>query len=155
MSDFDDVVYVETDDKPVGPGVAPSGDYPAKVIAAEKYKSQQGNWTLKMTFQIAGGNYRDHNEWYNLWDPREDIKQISTDIFTRLSKAVGFVKQPPSSAQDYVGKSLTLTLKEVENNWTDNEGNERTGSKNKVLRYLPADDGGMSPPPEVIPPNLG
>jgi hypothetical protein len=90
-----------------------------------------------------------------LWDPREDIKQISTDIFTRLSKAVGFVKQPPSSAQDYVGKSLTLTLKEVENNWTDSDGNERTGSKNKVLRYLPADDGGMSPPPEAIPPNLG
>ena len=92
MSDFDDVVYVETEDKPVGPGVAPSGDHAAKIIAAEKYKSQQGNWTLKMTFQIAGGNYRDHNEWYNLWDPREDIKQISTDIFTRLSKAVGFVK---------------------------------------------------------------
>ena len=44
MSDFDDVVYVETDDKPVGAGVAPSGDYTAKVIAAEKYKSQQGNW---------------------------------------------------------------------------------------------------------------
>ena len=79
MSDFDDVVYVETDDKPMGPGVAPSGDHPAKIISAEKYKSQQGNWTLKMTFQIAGGNYRDHNEWYNLWDPREDIKQISTD----------------------------------------------------------------------------
>ena len=110
MSDFDDVVYVETEDKPMGPSVAPSGDHPAKIIAAEKYKSQQGNWTLKMTFQIAGGNYRDHNEWYNLWDPREDIKQISTDIFTRLSKAVGFVKQPPSSAQDYVGKDLTLTL---------------------------------------------
>jgi hypothetical protein len=68
---------------------------------------------------------------------------------------VGFVKQPPSSAQDYVGKDLTLTLKEVENNWTDNEGNERTGSKNKVLRYLPVDSGGMSPPPAAVPPDLG
>ena len=155
MSDFADVVYVDIDDKPVGPGVAPSGDYPAKIIAAEKYKSQNGNWTLKITFQVAGGGYRDHNEWYNLWDPREDIKQISTDIFTRLNKAVGYMKDYPNSAQDYVGKSLTLTLKEVENNWTDNEGNERTGSKNKVLKYLPADDGGMSPPPEAIPPNLG
>ena len=95
MSDFDDVVYVETDDKPVGPSVAPSGDHPAKIISAE------------------------------------------------------------SSAQDYVGKDLTLTLKEVENNWTDNEGNERTGSKNKVLRYLPADTGGMSPPPAAVPPDLG
>ena len=90
-----------------------------------------------------------------MWDPRDDIKQISTDIFTRLSKAVGFVKEPPSSAQDYVGKTLILTLKEVENNWTDDEGNERTGSKNKVLRYLPADTGGMSPPPAAVPPDLG
>ena len=37
MSDFDDVVYVEADEKPVGPGVAPSGDHAAKIIAAEKY----------------------------------------------------------------------------------------------------------------------
>ena len=32
MSDFDDVVYVETDDKPVGPGVAPSGDHQRKLF---------------------------------------------------------------------------------------------------------------------------
>ena len=65
------------------------------------------------------------------------------------------MKDYPNSAQDYVGKELTLTLKEVENNWTDNEGNERTGSKNKVLRYLPFDSGDMSPPPAAVPPNLG
>ena len=28
----------------------------AKIIAAEKYKSNSGNWTQKVTFQIDGGN---------------------------------------------------------------------------------------------------
>ena len=155
MSDFDDITYVEVEDKPVGPGVAPSGEYPSKIIAAEKYKSAAGNWTLKITFQIAGGNYRDHNEWYSLWSANEEAKRVSTEIFTKLSKAVGFDKEPPSSAQDYVGKDLTLTVKEVENNWTDNEGNERTGTKNKIIAVNPANTGGMSPPPSAIPPDLG
>jgi hypothetical protein len=46
-----------------GPEVAPTGEYEAKIIAAEKYKSNSGNWTQKVTFQIDGGTYRDHNEW--------------------------------------------------------------------------------------------
>jgi len=155
MSDFDEISYRESEDKPIGPGVAPSGEYASKIIAAEKYKSTAGNWTLKMTFQIAGGDYRDHNEWYSLWSANEEAKRVSTEIFTKLSKAVGFEKQPPVSAQDYVGKELSLTLKEVENNWTDSEGNKRTGTKNKILATNPADTGGMSPPPSVVPPHLG
>ncbi len=154
MSDFADITYSESESQPK-PEVAPSGEYQAKIITAEKYQARSGNWTLRIIFQIDGGKYRDHNEWFSLWSANEQAREIATDIFTRLSKAVGFVKQPPSSAQDYVGKDLTLTLKEVENNWTDNEGNERTGSKNKVLRYLPADTGGMSPPPAAVPPDLG
>ena len=48
-----------------------------------------------------------------------------------------------------------LTVKEVENNWTDNDGNERTGTKNKIIAVNPPDTGGMSPPPAAVPPDLG
>ena len=116
MSDFDDITYVEVEDKPSGAPVAPAGEYPSKIISAEKYKSAAGNWTLKVIFQIAGGSYRDHNEWYSLWSVNEDAKRVSTENFTKLSRAVGFDKQPPSSAQEYIGKEVMLTVKEVENN---------------------------------------
>jgi hypothetical protein len=153
MSDFDDITYVEVEDKPSGAPVAPSGEYPSKIISAEKYKSAAGNWTLKVIFQIAGGSYRDHNEWYSLWSVNEDAKRVSTENFTKLSRAVGFDKKPPSSAKEYIGKELMLTVKEVENNWTDNDGNERTGTKNKIIAVNPF--GGMSPPPAAVPPDLG
>ena len=155
MSDFDDITYVEVEDKPSGAPVAPAGEYPSKIISAEKYKSAAGNWTLKVIFQIAGGSYRDHNEWYSLWSVNEDAKRVSTENFTKLSRAVGFDKQPPSSAQEYIGKELMLTVKEVENNWTDNDGNERTGTKNKIIAVNPPNSGGVSPPKAAVPPDLG
>ena len=152
MSDFDGVEFFDEMEqmKSKGPEVAPTGEYSAKVIAAEKYKSKSGNWTQKMTFQIDGGKYRDQNEWYNLWSPSEEGKRVSNEIFTHLTKAVGFKKYPDSGTA-FIGKKLTLMLTPNEDRWVDNDGNTRTSAKCKVNMYKPADDG-MSPPPEAVPP---
>ena len=34
MSDFDDITYVEVEDKPSGAPVAPAGEYTSKIISA-------------------------------------------------------------------------------------------------------------------------
>ena len=150
MSDFADITYSESESQPL-PEVAPAGDYQAKIIHAEKSQSQQGNWTLKMTFQIDGGKYRDHNEWFSLWGPNPRAQEVGTEIFTRVGKAVGFVKEPPKNASDFVGKSLTLRLKKVEETWKDKDGTEKTGHKNKVTLWLPPSDDGMQVPDSVKP----
>ena len=152
MSDFSDVEFFDNlEEQSTGTPVAPEGEYNAKIIATDKYKSAAGNWTLKVTFQIAGGKYRDHNEWYNLWATNEDNKRISTDIFTRLDKAVFFEKGPPQNAKDFEGKTLTMRLKKVEETWKDDEGNDQVAEKNKVALYLPPSDDGMQVPPSAVP----
>jgi hypothetical protein len=150
MSDFADITYSESESQPK-PEVAPSGEYQAKIITAEKYQAKSGNWTLKIIFQIDGGKYRDHNEWFSLWSANEQAREIATDIFTRLGKAVGFTKEPPQIAKDFEGKTLTMRLKKVEETWKDDEGNDQTAEKNKVLLYLPPSDDGMQVPPSAVP----
>ena len=115
MSDFSDVDFFENADQveSKGPEVAPTGVYEAKIIAAEKYKSNSGNWTQKVTFQIDGGAYRDHNEWYNLWSANAESKRIASEIFSRLAIVCGF-KKLPNLANDFIGKQLKLGLKQVE-----------------------------------------
>ena len=55
MSDFSDVEFFDNlEEQSTGTPVAPEGEYNAKIIATDKYKSAAGNWTLKVTFQIAG-----------------------------------------------------------------------------------------------------
>ena len=127
MSDFSDVDFFENADQieSKGPEVAPTGVYEAKIIAAEKYKSNSGNWTQKVTFQIDGGAYRDHNEWYNLWSANAESKRIASEIFSRLAIVCGF-KKLPELANDFIGKQLKLGLKQVEETWTNDEGEQVT-----------------------------
>ena len=151
MSDFSDVEFFDNlEEQSTGTPVAPEGEYNAKIIATDKYKSAAGNWTLKVTFQIAGGKYRDHNEWYNLWATDEKNKRISTEIFTRLTKAVGYKKYPENHS-DFVGKDLRLSLSNVDDTFTNNEGKEITAKKTKIKLYLQSEDSDMTPPRENIP----
>ena len=151
MSDFSDVEFFDNlEEQSTGTPVAPEGEYNAKIIATDKYKSAAGNWTLKVTFQIAGGKYRDHNEWYNLWATNEDNKRISTEIFTRLTKAVGYKKYPENHS-DFVGKSLRLSLSNVDDTFTNAEGKEISTKKTKIKLYLQSEDSDMTPPRENIP----
>ena len=62
MSDFADITYSESKSQPK-PEVAPSGEYQAKIITAEKYQARSGNWTLRIIFQIDGGNYYETREY--------------------------------------------------------------------------------------------
>ena len=151
MSDFSDVEFFDNlEEQSTGTPVAPEGEYNAKIIATDKYKSAAGNWTLKVTFQIAGGKYRDHNEWYNLWATNEDNKRISTEIFTRLTKAVGYKKYPENHS-DFVGKGLRLSLSNVDDTFTNAEGKEISTKKTKIKLYLQSEDSDMTPPRENIP----
>ena len=151
MSDFSDVEFFDNlEEQSTGTPVAPEGEYNAKIIATDKYKSAAGNWTLKVTFQIAGGKYRDHNEWYNLWATNEDNKRISTEIFTRLTKAVGYKKYPENHS-DFVGKGLRLSLSNVDDTFTNAEGKEISTKKTKIRLYLQSEDSDMTPPRENIP----
>ena len=151
MSDFSDVEFFDNlEEQSTGTPVAPEGEYNAKIIDTNKYISAAGNWTLKVTFQIAGGKYRDHNEWYNLWATNEDNKRISTEIFTRLTKAVGYKKYPENHS-DFVGKGLRLSLSNVDDTFTNAEGKEISTKKTKIKLYLQSEDSDMTPPRENIP----
>ena len=87
MSDFEGVDFIT--DMPESSGAldpAPEGTHDAKIIDVEKYKSpNSGNWTCKIVFQIDGGKYRDHTEWYNLWHPNPETKKLSNALFTNPS----------------------------------------------------------------------
>ena len=145
MSDFNDVDFFENAEQMEsrGPEVAPTGVYEAKIIAAEKYKSNSGNWTQKVTFQIDGGAYRDHNEWYNLWSANEDSKRIASEIFSRLAITVGF-KKLPDLANDFIGKQLRLGLKQVEETWENDQKENVTSLKTKIIKMEPSE---MAPTP--------
>jgi len=136
VADFEDVAFIEDLEESVssGPEVAPEGEYNCKIVESTKYKSKAGNYTVKMTYQVDGGKYRDHTEYYNLWHPNENTRSIANQIFTRITKAVGF-KKYPSDANYFVGKELTLGLKTFEETWKDNDGNERVSNRNKVKYY--------------------
>ena len=153
MSDFGDVEFfdnLEELSSSSGTPLAPDGEHNAKIIATDKYKSKAGNYTLKVTFQLDGGKYKDHNEWYNLWAINEDNKRISTEIFTRLTKAVGFKKYPESHS-DFVGKKLILKTEQIEDQFEGDNGLVNT-KKTKIRLYLPEADADMSPPKEAVPP---
>jgi len=151
MSDFGDVEFVDNlSEMPTGVPLADEGEHNAKIIATDKYKSQAGNWTLKVTFQIDGGKYKDHNEWYNLWATNEDNKRISTELFTRLTKACG-LKKYPENHRDFVGKNLTLDMYQKEDSFQGDNGEVKM-MKTKIKNYLLFADGDMSPPPEAVPP---
>ena len=145
MSDFNDVDFFENAEQMEsrGPEVAPTGEYEAKIIAAEKYKSNSGNWTQKVTFQIDGGTYRDHNEWYNLWSANEDSKRIASEIFSRLAITVGF-KKLPDLANEFIGKQLRLGLKQVEETWENDQKENVTSLKTKIIKMEPSE---MAPTP--------
>ena len=151
MSDFNDVDFFENVEQmeSKGPEVAPTGDYEAKIIAAEKYKSKSGNWTQKYTFQIDGGKYRDHSEWYNLWSANETAKQIASEMHSRLALAVGF-KRLPEFGKDFIGKTVKVNMKQFEDVWTDGEGQQRTSLKSKIMKLEKSTV--MSPPQEAKPP---
>ena len=145
MSDFNDVDFFENAEQMEsrGPDVAPTGEYEAKIIAAEKYKSNSGNWTQKVTFQIDGGKYRDHNEWYNLWSANKESKRIASEIFSRLAIVVGF-KKLPDLAKDFIGKQLRLGIRQYEDTWTNKEGEQVTSNKTKIIKMEPSE---MAPTP--------
>ena len=140
MSDFNDVDFFENAEQMEsrGPDVAPTGEYEAKIIAAEKYKSNSGNWTQKVTFQIDGGKYRDHNEWYNLWSASADSKRIASEIFSRLAIVVGF-KKLPDLAKDFIGKQLRLGIRQVEDTWENDKGEQVTSLKTKIIKMEPSE----------------
>ena len=137
MSDFEGVDWLETSSKPVTPAreVAPKGVYDSKVIAAEKYKSQKGNWTVKVVFEIENGKYRDHIEYYNLWSNNEESKRISNEMFTALAKATGF-KQFPSSIDSLINKTLQLGIYNKDEEWTNDDGETVTSTKTKISEYM-------------------
>ena len=145
MSDFNDVDFFENAEQMEsrGPDVAPTGEYQAKIIAAEKYKADSGNWTQKITFQIDGGKYRDHNEWYNLWSANKESKRIASEIFSRLAIVVGF-KKLPDLAKDFIGKQLRLGIRQYEDTWTNKEGEQITSNKTKIIKMEPSE---MAPTP--------
>ena len=145
MSDFNDVDFFENAEQMEsrGPDVAPTGEYEAKIIAAEKYKADSGNWTQKITFQIDGGKYRDHNEWYNLWSANKEYKRIASEIFSRLAIVVGF-KKLPDLAKDFICKQLRLGIRQYEDTWTNKEGEQITSNKTKIIKMEPSE---MAPTP--------
>ena len=135
MSDFEGVDFIT--DMPEGTGStdpAPEGTHVAKIIEVEKYQSpNSGNWTCKVVFQIDGGKYKDHSEWYNLWHPNPDTKKLSNALFTQLNLATGF-KQYPTEFVSLVGRDLQLKMYQIEDTWTDKDGNPRTSMKTKISR---------------------
>ena len=155
MSDFDGVEWLENQTKPLvveKKEIAPPGVHSARIITAEKYKSQSGNWTVRVVYEINNGNNRDHVEFYSLWSASEEAKRISNEMFTKLCQSVGF-KSFPEEVHQLVNKTLDLGLYHREETWTNKEGEEVTSKKTKIGEYLsslnpttPSGDKAKSPP---------
>jgi hypothetical protein len=154
MSDFDGVEWLENQTKPqvVVKEIAPVGVHSARIITAEKYKSQSGNWTVRVVYEINNGNNKDHVEFYSLWSASEEAKRISNEMFTKLCQSVGF-KSFPEEVHQLVNKTLDLGLYHKEETWTNKEGEEVTSKKTKIGEYLssvsptaPSGDKPKSPP---------
>ena len=91
MSLFKDVEFMGDLDlqAPLGPEVAPKGDYDCKVLEAMEHVSKAGNTSFKVVFQVADGKFKDVTEYFNLWSDKEDYKNIATQRWTKLLKAIG------------------------------------------------------------------
>ncbi len=140
MSDFDGVEWLENITKPPvveSKEISPVGVNSARVITAEKYKSAAGNWTVRVVFEMNNGSNRDHVEFYSLWSPNENVKRISNEMFTQLSKATGF-KSFPESVHELVNKTLDLGIYHKEETWTNNQGEEVVSNKTKIGDYMSA-----------------
>jgi len=140
MSDFDGVEWLENISKPPvveKKEIAAPGVHSARIITAEKYKSQSGNWTVRVVYEINNGNNRDHVEFYSLWSASEEARRISNEMFTQLCKATGF-KSFPANVHELVNKSLDLGIYHKEETWTNKEGEEVVSKKTKIGEYLSA-----------------
>jgi len=137
MSDFDGVEWLENITKPITERkeIAPKGVNTARIITAEKYKSEAGNWTVRVVFEMNNGDNRDHVEFYNLWATNPDSKRISNEMFTALSKACGF-KQFPQNVHELVNKTLELGIYHKDESWTNREGEQVNSTKTKIGEYL-------------------
>jgi hypothetical protein len=139
MSDFDSVQWLESQSRPVveRKPLAPVGVNNARIASAEKYKSQKGNWTVKVVFDMNNEVNREHTEYYNLWATNEDAKRISNEHFTALAKACGY-KSFPSEASELVGKTLELGIYHKDETWQNQDGEEVTSTKTFIGEYLSA-----------------
>lgn len=139
MSDFDSVQWLESQSRPVveRKAIAPVGVNKAKITSAEKYKSQKGNWTVRVVFEMNGGDNREHIEYYNLWATNEDAKRISNEHFTALAIACGY-KSFPNEASELQGKTLELGIYHKDETWHNQDGEEITSTKTFIGEYLNA-----------------
>ena len=155
MSDFDGAEWLENQN-PMPPAVrkeiAPVGPVSACIITAEKYKAQSGNWTVRVVFELGGGEYKDHQEFYSLWHTDKDVAKLANGKFTNLAVACGF-KSFPENIHEFVTKTLDLGIYHKEEKWTNNEGEEVTSIKTKIGDYFsnsepvaPSSEGVKSPP---------
>lgn len=153
MSLFKDVEFMGDLDlqAPLGPEVAPKGDYDCKVLEAMEHVSKAGNTSFKVVFQVADGKFKDVTEYFNLWSDKEDYKNIATQRWTKLLKAIGF-KEQIEKEDELIGKKVQIALDKVEEDWLDQEGQKRTSYRNKILTFkqlenLASSDADKNPPP--------
>ena len=73
----------------------------------------------------------------------EDSKRIASEIFSRLAITVGF-KKLPDLANEFIGKQLRLGLKQVEETWENDQKENVTSLKTKILKMEPSE---MAPTP--------
>ena len=112
MNDFDGMDFFEDGDQimsesAAGTLTAPSGDYEAVIVEAENTTSKAGNKMSVITFQIDGGNYRDHREYFNLWHPKDEVQEIARRNLSILCKKLG-LKAYPNNIEDLSAKSIIL-----------------------------------------------
>jgi hypothetical protein len=90
----------------------PQGDYRAIITACEKKPTSKGDGHyLKFSFTVLEGEHKDRMQWsnFNLWNPSAQAVQIAQGEMKQLCMAVGVLA--PKSEQDFVGRTLVLTVK--------------------------------------------
>ena len=144
MNDIDGMDFFEDGDQimsesAAGTLTAPSGDYEAVIVEAENTTSKAGNKMSVITFQVDGGNYRDHREYFNLWHPKDEVQEIARRNLSILCKKLG-LKSYPNNIEDLKGSILKVTLEKYEDGtYVDKNDEEKPSFKNKILGYEMAD----------------
>ena len=155
MSDFSGVDFFNDAETASEKTVAPKGVHEAKINSVENHTTQAGDKALKVIFELAGGQYYDQTEYYNLWHSREEAKQVSNKIFSQLILATG-LDDYPDKKEELVGKLLRVVIGTRKVDQPDGSVKEYTNVKGYLASENANVGSGQAVSPAVgVKPSLG
>lgn len=119
--------------------VLPTGNYPVKITSAEVAETKKGGHMIVAGFTVTAGEHKGATvtNRFNIVNDNEDAVRIGLQqIKTILT--VGGHKNPNllKHTGELVGLELSIYIEEVDNNWTNKDGEEVESTQNEFKGYM-------------------